>query len=122
MKTLLFVLTLSSWLLLPLVAAAQEPDVPNLATPQETHLKNVRQLTFGGQNAEAYFSADGKKLIFQSTRDNLQCDQMFTMDIDGSDVRMVSNGKGRTTCGYFFPEGKTILYSSTYLADAQCPP
>ena len=122
MKTLLLVLTLSNWLVLPCVAAAQDSDVPNLATPQEKHLKNVRQLTFGGQNAEAYFSAGGKKLIFQSTRDNLQCDQMFTMNIDGSDVRMVSNGKGRTTCGYFFPDGKTILYSSTYVADPQCPP
>ena len=122
MKALLFVLTLSSWLVLPYVAAAQDADLPNLATPQEKHLKNVRQLTFGGQNAEAYFSADGKKLIFQSTRDNLQCDQMFTMNIDGSDVRMISNGKGRTTCGYFFPDGKTILYSSTYVVDPQCPP
>jgi TolB protein len=99
---------------------ASEPP-PDLATPQEKHLKNVRQLTFGGQNAEAYFSSDGKKLIFQSTRDNLQCDQEFTMNADGSDVRMVSNGKGRTTCGYFYPNDKTILYSSTYLADENCP-
>lgn len=126
MKTILLALTLSA--LLP-CASAQTPDAastpaaqPNLATPQEKHLRNVRQLTFGGQNAEAYFSAGGKKLIFQSTRDNLQCDQMFTMNIDGSDVRMVSNGKGKTTCGYFYPDGKTILYSSTYLTDAQCPP
>ena len=103
-------------------AAAQGSESPNLATPQEKHLRNVRQLTFGGQNAEAYFSADGQKLIFQSTRDSLQCDQIFTMNVDGSDVRMVSNGKGRTTCGYFYPNGKTILYSSTYLTDAQCPP
>ena len=126
MKTILLALTLSA--LLP-CASAQTPDAAstpdpqlNLATPQEKHLRNVRQLTFGGQNAEAYFSAGGKKLIFQSTRDNLQCDQMFTMNIDGSDVRMVSNGKGKTTCGYFYPDGKTILYSSTYLTDAQCPP
>ena len=128
MKTSLFVLTLGTGLLLPGAvaqnAATQNPPAPqpNLATPQEKHLRNVRQLTFGGQNAEAYFSADGKKLIFQSTRDNLQCDQMFTMNVDGSDVHMVSNGKGRTTCGYFYPDGKTILYSSTYLADSQCPP
>jgi TolB protein len=128
MKTPLLVLTLSAGLILP-CAAAQNADVPNppaplpnLATPQEKHLRNVRQLTFGGQNAEAYFSAGGKKLIFQSTRDNLQCDQIFTMNVDGSDVHMVSNGKGRTTCGYFYPDGRTILYSSTYLADAQCPP
>src|SRR5580700_4463969 len=113
MKALLFNLVLSYGLLLPCIAASQTPDAPkqttpdvtapDLATPQEKHLRNVRQLTFGGQNAEAYFSADGQKLIFQSTRDNLQCDQMFTMNVDGSNVRMVSNGKGRTTCGYFYP-------------------
>jgi len=105
-------------------ASAQNATAPasGLAAPQEKHLRNVRQLTFGGQNAEAYFSADGKKLIFQSTRDKLQCDQEFTMNVDGSDVRMISNGKGRTTCGYFYPDGKTILYSSTYLADPDCPP
>ena len=93
-----------------------------LATPQEKHLRNVRQLTFGGSNAEAYFSADGKKLIFQSTRDKLQCDQIFTMNVDGSDQRMVSTGKGRTTCGYIFPHQDKILYSSTHLGDPACPP
>jgi len=104
------------------LAWAQTTPAPDLATPQEKHLRNVRQLTFGGSNAEAYFSADGKKLIFQSTRDNLQCDQEFTMNVDGSNVRMISNGKGRTTCGFFYPNGKTVLYSSTYLADESCPP
>src|SRR5271169_5925123 len=67
-----------------LLYAASPPQstvAPNLATSQEKHLRNVRQLSFGGQNAEAYFSADGKKLIFQSTRDNLQCDQEFTMNV-----------------------------------------
>src|ERR1700704_4088181 len=73
-----------------------------LRLPQEKHLRNIRQLTFGGENAEAYFSSDGKKLIFQSTRDKRACDQIYTMNIDGSDVRMVSTGKGRTTCSYFF--------------------
>jgi TolB protein len=93
-----------------------------LALPQEKHLRNMRQLTFGGQNAEAYFSFDGQKLIFQSTRDGHECDQIYTMNIDGSDVRMISTGNGRTTCGYFFPNGKRILYSSTHLASKQCPP
>jgi Tol biopolymer transport system component len=94
----------------------------NLALPQEKHLSNMRQLTFGGQNAEAYFSSDGKKLIFQSTRDGHECDQMYTMNVDGSDVRLVSTGTGRTTCGYFFPDNKHILFSSTHLAAKECPP
>jgi len=105
-----------------LAASLAWAQTADLATPQERHLRNVRQLTFGGQNAEAYFSADGKKLIFQSTRDDLKCDQIFTMNVDGSDQRLVSTGKGRTTCGYFYPDGKKILYSSTHLADPQCPP
>jgi TolB protein len=98
------------------------PQDNNLALPQEKHLRNVKQLTFGGQNAEAYFSSDGRKLIFQSTRDGHECDQIYTMNIDGSDVKLVSTGDGRTTCAYFFPGDKRILYSSTHLAAKQCPP
>ncbi|MEK6410894.1 MAG: hypothetical protein AABN34_28560 [Acidobacteriota bacterium] len=98
--------------------AADDP----LRLPDERHLRNIRQLSFGGENAEAYFSADGKKLIFQSTRDGRGCDQIYTMNIDGSDVRMVSTGKGRTTCSYFFTNGKRITYSSTHLASPDCPP
>src|ERR671926_474978 len=93
-----------------------------LALPAEKHLRNIRQLTFGGENAEAYFSSDGKQLIFQSTRDGHACDQIYTMNVDGSNVKMISNGEGRTTCSYFFPNGKRILYSSTHLGDKQCPP
>lgn len=103
-----------------LSTAAAPGASENIGT--EKHLHNIRQLTFGGQNAEAYFSSDGKKLIFQSTRDNLKCDQIFTMNLDGSDIRMVSTGKGRTTCSYFYPSGKKILYSSTHLGDVECPP
>src|SRR5438067_8794883 len=77
----------------------------DLALPQEKHLRNLKQLTFGGENAEAYFSADGKKLTFQSTRDGRKCDQIYTMNIDGSAVKMISTGEGRTTCSYFFPNG-----------------
>src|SRR5207253_10693798 len=87
----------------------------DLALPQEKHLRNMKQLTFGGENAEAYFSADGKKLIFQSTRDGRECDQIYTMNIDGSDEKMGSTGDGRTTCSYFFSCDKRILYSSTHL-------
>jgi TolB protein len=97
------------------------PDDP-LRDPREKHLRHVKQLTFGGQNAEAYFSYDGQRLIFMSTRAPYACDQIFTMNTDGSDVRLVSTGKGRTTCGYFYPGGKHVLYSSTHLAGDACPP
>jgi Tol biopolymer transport system component len=89
--------------------------------PSEKHLRNVRQLTDGGENAEAYFSGGGERLIFQSKRNGAECDQIYTMRVDGSDVRMVSTGKGRTTCSYFFPRGGRILYSSTHLASEKCP-
>lgn len=85
-------------------------------------LSNIRQLTSGGQNAEAYWSPDGTRLIFQSTRGDLKCDQIFMMNADGSHQHMVSTGKGRTTCGYFLPDGKHILYASTQLATDACPP
>jgi TolB protein len=101
--------------------AGPSSDDP-LRLPEEKHLRNIRQVTFGGENAEAYFSADGKKLIFQSTRDGRACDQIYTMNVDGSDVRMVSTGKGRTTCSYYFTNGKRITYSSTHLANPDCPP
>src|SRR4030095_1130698 len=88
----------------------------------EKHLTNIKQLTFGGENAEAYFSSDGKQLSFQSKRDGRGCDQIYTMNADGSNIRMVSNGEGRTTCSYFFKDRKTILYASTRLGGKDCPP
>jgi len=88
----------------------------------EKHLTNVRQLTFGGQNAEAYFSRDGSELILQSTRDSLGCDAIFRMDADGANVRMVSSGKGTTTCSFIAPDDSSIIYSSTHLAGEDCPP
>jgi TolB protein len=97
------------------------PDDP-LRDRREIHLRNVKQLTFGGTNAEAYFSYDGKRLVFQSTRESYKCDQIFVMNTDGSDVRLVSTGKGKTTCPYFFPDGKHLLYSSTHLTSPECPP
>jgi Tol biopolymer transport system component len=93
-----------------------------LAVEGEKHLKNIKQLTFGGENAEAYFSFDGKQLIFQSKRDGRGCDQIYSMNIDGSNVHMVSNGEGRTTCSYFFKGGKRVLYASTFGGKKECPP
>jgi TolB protein len=92
-----------------------------IAAAQTNHLADVHQLTHGGQNAEAYWSPDGKRLIFQTTRPPYDCDQMFVMNADGSDQHLVSTGKGRTTCGYFLADNKHIVYASTHLADAACP-
>lgn len=90
--------------------------------PGEYHLARIRQLTFGGENAEAYFSADGMRLIFQSTRDGRSCDQEFVMNVDGSHVQRVSTGFGKTTCGYFYGGDRQIFFGSTHAADTACPP
>lgn len=103
----------------------------------ERHLKNIRQLTMGRQNAEAYFSFSGNKLIFQSTNDwmkdtaeaglkpadaGLGCYQIYVMDLESDTVRLVSTGRGATTCGYFFPGDHRLLYSSTHASGPSCPP
>jgi len=88
---------------------------------QETRLSNIRQLTFGGENAEAYFSSDGTRLSFQSTGE-YPCDQIYTMKIDGTDRKLVSSGEGRTTCAFYTPDGKSIVYASTHLGGKECPP
>src|SRR6266851_1968198 len=93
-----------------------------LLSAEANHLDNIRQLTQGGQNAEAYWSPDGSRLIFQSTRKGYECDQIFIMNADGSDQKLVSTGKGRTTCGYFLADGKHIVYASTHGAGEACPP
>src|ERR1700690_1067005 len=125
------------------VAFAQEQSAPppamrasapaSLASPGEIHLANIRQLTFGGQNAEAYFSADDRYLTFQHQGQfydpathsplgpNIPCDQIYTIMVQTFDHKaatphLVSNGKGRTTCSYFFPAGDKILHSSTFRA------
>ena len=93
-----------------------------LLMPDEKHLRNVRQLTFGGENAEAYFSADDRLLIFQGHEGEGRCDQIYIMGADGGGRRMVSTGKGKTTCAYFYPDGKRILYGSTHGGNPDCPP
>ena len=99
-----------------------------ISYPQEVHLSNIRQLTYGGNNAEAYWSFGGDKLIFQSdnSRWGMNCDQIFLLDLSGAadstKRQMLSTGKGRTTCSYFMPGDSTILYASTHLAMDSCPP
>ena len=106
--------------------AAQQPTTPasqvfHPPMAGETHLGNIRQLTFGGNNAEAYFSGDGTRLIFQR-QDSVDsgCDQQYVMRIDGSDMRRVSNGLGRTTCGFFIERDQRIIYASTFAHDSAC--
>ncbi|MBS1635724.1 MAG: PD40 domain-containing protein [Bacteroidetes bacterium] len=101
----------------------------NMAHAQEKHLKNLKQLTHGGDNAEAYFSPDGKFASFQSNnmKWGLSCDQIFALDLAKAakdstyKPPMVSTGKGRTTCSYYMPDGKHILYASTHKGDENCP-
>ena len=114
------IIWLSLSIVLTISSFANDPD--SLRNPQEKHFRNICQLTFGGTNAEAYFSFDGKRLIFQSTRSPFSCDQMYTMNIDGSQQTLVSTGKGRTTCGYFFPGDQKILFASTHGHSDACPP
>ncbi len=119
------------------VAADQPKESGTVLRSPERHLTNIRQLTFGRQNAEAYFSFSGTKLIFQSTNNWLEhsyaatlkpadkglgCYQMYVMDLDSKNIRSVSTGMGATTCGYFFPGDRRVLYSSTHAAGPNCPP
>jgi len=91
------------------------------ADPREVHFGELKMLTDGGENAEAYFSFAGDRLIFQSTRPPYGCDQIFVTDLDGVDPVLASTGTGRTTCAYFLPGDEWVIYSSTHLADTECP-
>ena len=104
------------------VVAQARPAAPLHESGQERHLANIRQLTHGGENAEAYFSSDGSRLIYQSTRPDYPCDQIYSMKIDGTDSMRVSTGTGRTTCGYFYPNGRHLLFASTHETSRDCPP
>ena len=93
-----------------------------LVAGEEKHLRNVRQLTPEGENAEAYFSADDRWLIFQMHVGEGKCDQIYIMDLTGQVRNQVSAGGGKTTCSYFYPNGKRVLYASTRGAGPECPP
>ena len=105
-----------------LTAQSENLPISVPAEAGETHLRNVRQLTNGGENAEAYFSHNGKRLIFQSTRGGRTCDQQYVMNVDGSKVQRVSNGAGKTTCGYFMNGDRSILFASSDALEKACPP
>ncbi len=113
--------TAATLLVAVVFACARHGTTAPVAEAGERHFGHIRQLTFGGENAEAYFSADGKRLIFQSTRGGRTCDQEYTMNVDGSAVHRVSTGLGKTTCGYFYDGDRRIFFGSTHAADSACP-
>ena len=104
-----------------------EAVTDTLIYPEETHFKSLKQITFGGDNAEAYWSFDDKQIIFQSNNKawNVNCDQMFLMNVgetfENTIPPMISTGKGRTTCAYFLPDNEHIVYASTHLGGDECP-
>lgn len=106
----------------PPPAAFQPAEGDPLRDRAETRFRSVRKLTAAGSNAEAYWSRDGKRIIFQSTREGHGCDQQYVMKADGSGQHLVSTGKGRTTCGYFLAKDARILYASTHGDAPDCPP
>lgn len=106
---------------------AQAPAKPPLPRPvpgeaAERHLRDVRQLTDGGENAEAYFSNDGRWLTFQSTRDGRSCDQQYVMRLRDARTTRISTGTGKTTCGWFFPGDDRLFFASSHAVDTACAP
>lgn len=106
----------------PVSAPDSPASVEGTLFEGEVRLKNLRRITHGGENAEAYFSSDGTELIFQTTRGDLECDQIYRMGTDGSNQRLVSTGDGRTTCGFILPDDSGIIYSSSHASSKACPP
>lgn len=102
-------------------AATIAAGEPFEADPREGHLVNLRQLTFEGENAEAYFSNDGTRLVYQRTPAEGGCDQIFTFDLATGEQQLVSTGTGRTTCSYFYPEGERVIFASTHAESEMCP-
>jgi len=107
----------------PATAPTAAIPIARESHPEEKRLRNIRQLTDGGENAEAYFSTDGAKLVFQSKRPPHLCDQIYAMNLDGSGLQLVSTGTGRTTCAYWVAPGdQRVLFSSTHESGELCPP
>jgi len=124
MKRLLFIIA-SGFLMFGCKGNKTETELAaadSMVFDGEKHIKNLRMLTDDGENAEAYFSFNQQKLIYQSTHGNYKCDQIFTMNLDGSDSKLVSTGLGRTTCSFFLPGDEKIIYASTHADNDECPP
>ncbi len=122
MPRLLPLLVLTSLLTASSPVRQDQPTIRIPSEPGEHHLHNILQLTQGGNNAEAYFSRSGKQIVFQrQSKLNAGCDQEFVMNIDGTGRHQVSNGQGRTTCGYFYDNDRRVLFSSTHGTAPGCP-
>ncbi len=112
---------------LAVICLVQQTGIPNdalLRHSGEKHLINIRQLTFGGQNAEAYWNREGTKIVFQTLQSHWPDEQIMVMNADGSSKSLVSSGLGRCTCAYFIPGTDEVLYSATAWKDpkAQAKP
>ena len=124
-KRLTLLATLSALLLTACGGGGEQTpaaDAPDFRMEGETHFGAIRMLTETGENAEAYWGFTEERLVYQATFGDMGCDQIFVMNRDGSDRRMVSTGKGRTTCAFFLPGDTLVVYASTHLADSACPP
>jgi Tol biopolymer transport system component len=96
--------------------------VPFAASPDEPRLSNLRMLTNGGENAEAYFSEDDTRLIFQAHRPpETQCDQIYTLDLMTGEERRITPGGSRNTCAYFYPHRDRVVFASTAAMGDTCP-
>ena len=101
--------------------AEPQGEPKNLLLPEEKHLTNLRQLTFGGDNAEAYWAFGGDKLVMQANKAPYKCDQIEELDAKTGTTKLLSTGKGRTTCAYYLKGDKEIVYASTHEVSAECP-
>ena len=121
--TSVLLVTFAVLILLPSMMLAEKPKQVNdlIYSGEEKHLSNLRQLTFGGENAEGYFSPDGKWLIYQAHAKKGECDQIYLMELATGKTKMVSTGKGVTTCSFFIPGTDEFIYASTHGADPTCP-
>lgn len=123
-----FLILASFMVVLSSAVRASTPLSDTVWYPEEKHLKNIQQLTFGGDNAEAYWSYDGKYIVFQRTheKEGIPCDQIYVGKVprpgEKFEYKLISTGKGRTTCAFFTKDGKHVIYASTHLAGNQCPP
>lgn len=90
-------------------------DASLVTEHEETFLANVRQVTFGLPRAgEGYFSPDGTTIVYQAFPIGYPFYQIYVQRLDERIPRLLSTGRGRTTCAYFSPKGDQILFASSH--------